>query len=71
MATAAEIQARIDQLDTDRAAIGVAQATTSGDQSTTFQKLSELRAERAALVAQLAAINGTTRMRFAVTSKGV
>jgi hypothetical protein len=69
--TAASIQARIDALDTDAAAIGVSQSVTSGDQSTTFQRLSDIRAERAALVSRLATINGQTRTRLAAYDKGV
>lgn len=68
--TAAEIQAEIDQLIADRAAIGVAQATTSGDQSTTFQRPGEIDARLARLQAELAALSGGSRTRFAGFRKG-
>jgi hypothetical protein len=71
MATAAEIQARIDAIDAALADVSVVKATSFSDQSTTFRDLGEIAEERARLVAQLAVAAGTSRTRYAAFDRSV
>lgn len=64
-------QADIDDLDAQIAEVQVVKSTTMADQQVVFRDLQELNAQRALLVQRLAAQAGSTRTRYASTSKGV
>lgn len=71
MATAAEIQARIDAIDAALADVAVVKSTAFSDQSTVFRDLDEIAKERARLVAQLAVSQGTQRTRYAAFDRNI
>lgn len=64
-------QADIDALDAEIAAIRAVKSTTYNDQSTTFRDLDEVLKLRALMVQQIAAATGTSKTRYAATSKGI
>lgn len=61
-------QADLDALDAQIAAAGAVKSTTFDNQSTTFRDLKEMLELRAVIARSL---NGTSRTRYAATSKGV
>lgn len=61
-------QAQLDALDAQILAAGAVKSTTFSDQSTTFRDLDEMLKLRAVMAASIA---GTSRTRYAATSKGV
>lgn len=68
--TQAELEAELTTLRERRAAMAGVRSTTFADQSTTFDHDS-LDRRIAAIEQQLATIAGTTRTRYAATTKGV
>jgi hypothetical protein len=60
-------QADLDELDAKIKAIEAVKATSFADQSTTFRDLDELLKLRALMAASVA---GSSRTRYAATSKG-
>jgi len=64
-------QADIDLLDAEIAEIRLVKATTFSDQSTTFRDLDELLKLRAMMASSLANASGSSRTRYAATSKGL
>ena len=64
-------QADIDALDAEIAVVRTVKSTAMADQSTTFRDLSEMLTLRALMVQQLATTAGTSRTRYAATSKGL
>jgi hypothetical protein len=61
-------QADLDALDAEIAQVRLVKATTFDNQSTTFRDLKELLELRAVMARSVA---GTSRTRYAATSKGL
>lgn len=64
-------QAQLDALDAQIAAAGIVKSNSFSDQSLTNQDISDMLKLRQAMVASIAATAGTSRTRYAATSKGV
>lgn len=64
-------QADLDTLDAEIDAIRTVDSQTNADRSVKFRSLDELYRERARIAAAIASTAGTTRTRYASTSKGV
>jgi len=64
-------QADLDTIDAEIAKVRTVKATSLADRSVTFRSLDELTKERARVAAAIAQSSGTSRVRFAATSKGV
>ena len=64
-------QADLDAIDAEITAIRTVESQTNGDRSTKFRSLDELYRERARIAQAIASTAGTTRTRYASTSKGV
>jgi hypothetical protein len=65
-------QEDLDALDLEITEVRLVKSTTFSDQSTTFRDLDELLRLRALMAAALAAdTSGSSRTRYAATSKGL
>lgn len=64
-------QADLDALDAEIAKVRVAKSITFGDQSTTFRDLDEMLKLRAVMAQSIATAAGTSKTRYAATSKGI
>jgi len=64
-------QSDLDALDLQIAAAGAVKSTTFSDQSTTFRDLDDMLKLRAVMAQEIAAAAGSSRTRYAATSKGV
>lgn len=64
-------QADLDALDAEIDSIRTVDSQTNADRSVKFRSLDELYRERARIAAAIATAAGTTRTRYASTSKGV
>jgi hypothetical protein len=64
-------QADLDAIDAEIAKVRTIKATSLADRSVTFRNLDELTKERARVAAAIAQAAGTSRVRYAATSKGV
>lgn len=67
----AHTQADLDTIDAEIAKVRTVKATSFADRSVTFRSLEELTTERARVAAAIAQAAGTSRVRYAATSKGV
>lgn len=64
-------QADLDTIDAEIAKIRTVDSMTKADQTVRFRSLEELTTERARIAAAIATASGTSRVRYASTSKGV
>lgn len=64
-------QTDLDAIDAEIAKIRTVKATSIADRSVTFRSLEEVTTERARVAAAIAQASGTSRVRYAATSKGV
>ena len=64
-------QADLDAIDAEITSIRTVDSQTIADRSVKFRSLDELYRERARIAQSIASTAGTTRTRYASTSKGV
>ena len=64
-------QADLDAIDAEIASLRTVDSMTKADQTVRFRSLDELTRERARIAAAIATASGSSRIRYASTSKGV